>query len=242
MSNALDTKKLTLMAVMAAVYTVGSFLPGFPMVGATGTIDLVRALEMGYGILLGPVYGPMAAFLGALIGKILSGGGFGMFMIPLAPVSAFVAAALSRPKVFKLRGWMYPVAIISVLCLGWYLTPTGRAVYYFPVWHLIGLGIVLIFRGKMADLLQSENKRHLTLGIALSSYTATMAGHMLGNLIFIALGPSVLGLPSPVLTSIFAGLFWVTPIERITITVLSTLIMGPIIIVARSMYPELFRG
>jgi uncharacterized membrane protein len=242
MSNALDTKKLTLMAVMASVYTVGSFLPGFPMVGATGTIDLVRALEMGYGILLGPVYGPMAAFLGALIGKILSGGGFGMFMIPLAPVTAFIAAALSRPKVFRVRGWVYPVAILSVLCLGWYLTPTGRTVYRFPMWHLIGLGIVLIFRGRMADLLQSENRGQLTLGIALSSYAATMAGHMLGNLIFIALGPSVLGLPSPVITSIFSGLFWVTPIERIMITALSTLIMAPIIIVARNMYPELFRG
>jgi uncharacterized membrane protein len=242
MSNALDTKKLTLMAVMAAVYTVGSFLPGFPMVGAAGTIDLVRALEMGYGILLGPVYGPMAAFLGALIGKILSGGGFGMFMIPLAPVSAFIAATLSRPKVFKVRGWMYPVVILSVLCLGWYLTPTGRTVYRFPMWHLIGLGIVLILRGRMADLLQSENRGQLTLGIALSSYAATMGGHMLGNLIFIALGPSVLGLPPPVITSIFSGLFWVTPIERITITVLSTLIMSPIIYVARSMYPDLFRG
>ena len=169
MANALDTKKLTLMAMMAAVYTVGSFLPGFPMIGAAGTIDLVRALEMGYGILLGPVYGPMAAFLGALIGKFLTGGGFGMFMIPLAPVSAFVAAALSRPKVYKIKGWVYPVAIISVLCLGWYLTPTGRAVYRFPMWHLIGLWIVLILRGKITDLLQSENKGHLALGIALSS-------------------------------------------------------------------------
>ena len=240
MSNALDTKKLTLMAVMAAVYTVGSFLPGFPMVGATGTIDLVRALEMGYGILLGPVYGPMAAFLGALIGKFLSGGGFGMFMIPLAPVTAFIAATLSRPRVYKLKGWMYPVAIISALCLGWYLTPTGQAVYRFPMWHLIGLGIVLVLRGRMADLLQSENQGHLTLGIALSSYVATMGGHMLGNLIFIALGPSVLGLPLPVLTSIFYGLFWVTPIERLTITALSTLIMTPIIYVARNMYPDLF--
>jgi len=115
-------------------------------------------------------------------------------------------------------------------------------VYYFPVWHLIGLGIVLIFRGKMVDLLQSENRGQLTLGIALSSYAATMAGHMLGNLIFIALGPSVLGLPSPVITSIFSGLFYVTPIERITITALSTLIMAPIIYVARNMYPDLFRG
>ena len=241
MAVMIDSKKLAIMAVLAAVYTVGSFLPGFPMVGASGTIDLVRALEMGYGVLLGPVYGPLAAFLGALIGKFLSGGGFGMFMIPLAPVSAFIAAAQSRPKVFKVRGWVYPVAIISVLILGWYTTPTGREVYYFPVWHVIGLSIVLVFRGRMAEMLQSKNRGQLALGVALSSYAATMAGNMLGNLIFITLGPSVLGLPSPVITSIFKGLIFVTPIERVTITVLSTLIMAPIIYVARNMYPDLFR-
>lgn len=242
MTKVIDTKRFTLTAVLAAVYTVGSFLPGFPMVGASGSIDLVRALEMGYGILLGPVYGPLAAFLGALIGKFLSGGGFGMFMIPLAPVSAFTAATLSRPRFYRMKGWIYAAAIISAVCLGWYLTPAGRAVWYFPLWHLIGLGVVLVLRGRLAELLQSENRAHLTLGVALGSYAATMAGHMLGNLIFISLGPSMLGIPSSALPSIFVGLFWVSPMERITITALSTLIMAPIILVARRMYPELFRG
>jgi hypothetical protein len=134
------------------------------------------------------------------------------------------------------------VAIISVLCLGWYLTPTGRVVKIFPVWHLIGLGIVLILRGNITDMLQSENKGHLTLGIALTSYVSTMAGNMLGNLIFITLGPSVLGLNSTIITSIFSGLFYVTPIERIMITALSTLIMAPIIYIAKNIYPELIQA
>ena len=94
-----------------------------------------------------------------------------------------------------------------MLYLGWCLTPTRQAVYYFLIWHLIGLGIVLILQDKMMDLLQSEYKGHLSLGIVLSSYNATMAGQILGNLIFITLGPSMLGIPSTVLTSIFVGLF-----------------------------------
>ena len=164
-----------------------------------------------------------------------------MFMIPLAPVSAFVAASLSRPMVFKVRGWLYSVAIISLLVLGWYATPAGREVYYFPVWHLIGLGAVLVFRGRMAEMLQSEDKGQLALGMTLGSYAATMAGHMLGNLIFIQLGPSVIGIPPTVIPSMFKGLIFVTPIERVTITALSTLIMAPIIYAARNTYPDLFR-
>ena len=66
----IDTKKLSLIAMLASVYAALSFLPGMPMIGAEGsTIDLVRMLEIGYGLVLGPVYGPAAAFLGAIVGK-----------------------------------------------------------------------------------------------------------------------------------------------------------------------------
>jgi uncharacterized membrane protein YesL len=57
---------------------------------------------------------------------------------------------------------------------------------------------------------------------------------MLGNLIFIFLtnaGPAI-----------FVGLIFVTPLERITITILSTVIMTPVIYVIRRVYPELSPG
>ena len=229
-----DTRRLTLMAVLAAVYALGSFLPGVPMVGAPGTIDATRSLEVGYGIILGPVYGPITAFLGAIIGKTLKGGGFGIFFTPLAPVSAFIAAVLSRPKFGRTRGWFYAAAISVLLILGWYFTPTGRTVYYFPIWHFLGLVIILLLRSKFVEYLNSEDKRQLTIGVALCSYSATMGGHMLGNLIFIFLTNAP--------TEIFVGLFFVTPLERITITVLSTVIMTPVIYMVRRVYPELASG
>ena len=79
----MDAKKLALISVFAALYVAGSFLPGFPVIGMPGSkIDAVRALEIGYGLILGPIYGPIAAFLGSVVGKTLTGGGVGLFLTP----------------------------------------------------------------------------------------------------------------------------------------------------------------
>jgi len=69
-SSVFNTKKLTLVATLAAVYALGSFLPGFPMIGIPGSkIDVVRALEMGYGLVLGPIFGPLTASWAPSLGR-----------------------------------------------------------------------------------------------------------------------------------------------------------------------------
>lgn len=225
----IGTKEVALVAILASVYAAGNFLPGFPMIGGGGTIPIVRSLEMGYGLLLGPVLGPLTAFLGAVVGTTLKGGGFGLFFTPLALVSAFVAAALGRLYVFKVKGWMMAAAVLIVLIAGWYGMRAGLEPLYYPVLHFIGLGIILGFRGRLVDYVQSGDK--LSLGVALCSFPATMAGHMLGNLIFIYLAnPSHL---------FFMTILPVSASERITITILSTLIASPLIHIVRSRFPEL---
>jgi len=229
-----NTKKLTLVATLAAVYALGSFLPGFPMIGVPGSkIDVVRALEMGYGLVLGPIFGPLTAFLGAIVGKTLMGGGFGLFFTPLAPVSAFMAAAIGRRDVFKVKGWAMAATILFVLIVGYYGTQTGRAAPYYPVLHFMGLGIVMGFRGKLVDYLQSEDEGKLSLGVALCSFPSTMTGHMLGNLIFISLLR-----PEPLF---FMSILPVSVVERIVLTILSTVIATPLIIIVRMLFPELVK-
>lgn len=227
----IETKEIALVALLAAVYALGNFLPGFPMIGAQGTIPIVRSLEMGYGFILGPILGPLTAFLGAIVGKTLTGGGFGMFFTPLALVSTFMAAALSRRYVFKVKGWIIAAALSIVLIAGWYGMRAGLEPPYYPILHFIGFSIILVFRGRLADYLQSEDKGKLSLGVALSSFPATIAGHMLGNLIWI-----VLMNPAPLY---FIGTLPAPVFERITITFLSTMIATPLILTVRTLFPEL---
>ncbi|HRU81171.1 MAG TPA: hypothetical protein P5168_01335 [Candidatus Methanomethylicus sp.] len=222
----MDKRAIALVALLAAVYAVVGLLPGLPILGAPGSeIDLVRSLEPAYGVLLGPVLGPVAAFFGAAIGKLASGDAVGLLFAPLALIPAFIAAALYRRKIAGVPGWAIASGVLSLLILGWYLLPEGVAVCYYAAPHIAALSILLTFRGRISGMLASESKKRLALGLLLSGFPATMAGNMLGNIIFI-----VAFSPSPLF---FAPLLPVMLGERLLITFLSATIGTPLILAAK---------
>lgn len=225
----MNTKKLALVAVLASAYAVLSLLPGMPMIGGGGaTIDLVRILEIGYGLVLGPVYGPATAFLGALVGKFLKGGGIGMFFTPLAALSAFIASMLGLGN---RKGWMISATVLGVLTATWYAFDVGRAVPYYPLLQFIGLAVILIFRDKIGKMIKSEERSEVTKGVLLCSFPATITGHMLGGLIFVLLfnpGPAA-----------FTAILPVAAIERAVITIGATGFGTSLILAVRKVYPNL---
>jgi hypothetical protein len=225
----MNTKKMTLIAMLASAYAALSLLPGMPMIGADGsTIDLVRILEIGYGLVLGPVYGPVAAFLGAVVGKLLKGGGFGLFFTPLAAVSAFIAAMLGRGDQ---KGWIIAAGTLALLTSGWYVFETGRAVPFYPLLQFTGLAMILIFRDKIGKMIKSEDRAEVTKGVLLCSFPATITGHMLGGLLYIVL----LSPPS----SLFVGILPIATLERVGISIGATLFGTSLILAVRKIYPEL---
>lgn len=231
MELTLDTKKLSLIAILASTYAALSFLPGIPMIGADGSsIDLVRMLEIGYGLVLGPIYGPITAFMGALIGKTLQGGGLGLFFTPLAAVSAFIASMLGRTQG---KNWWIAALTIIILIAGWYLFPTGRNLWYYPVMHLTGLLSILLFRTKISEWIHSDKQMLTTTGLFICSFSSTIAGHMLGNLIFILLLS-----PEP---GLFLTILVVSIIERIGISIGATLFANSFLKTVDKIYPELLK-
>ena len=225
----MDTKKITLIAVLASAYAALSMLPGIPMIGTDGsTIDLVRMLEIGYGLVLGPFYGPLTSFIGAVVGKMLKGGGFGLFFTPLAAVSAFVAAMIGRDNG---RRWWVAAGVEAVLIACWYLFETGRVVWYLPAMHVAGLLTLLVLRTRIGEWMGSEDRRMMSVGAFICSFASTVAGHMLGNLIFMALLA-----PEP---SLFVAVMAVSLIERLGISIGATVFATSLLITVRKMYPEL---
>lgn len=224
------SKVIALMAVLAGLYAVGSYLPGFPMVGVPGSrIDLVRALEIGYGLVLGPVYGPITAFLGALVGKTLIGGGVGLYFTPLAPVTAYVAANIRTEN-----GWKRSAAVLTALILAWYVSPLGRIAYLAPILHVSGLIILILLGDRVRVLLNSDKRPRLYLGVLLTGYPSTLAGHITGNIIYLNLFK-----PAP---EFFHVLLPVSTAERLVITVIATIIGVPLVLAVRTFYPELLEN
>lgn len=214
----LTSKKITQIAVFAALYAVGGVLPGFPIVGVSGAeIDIVRALEPMYGIIFGPLYGAITALIGAVIGKIITGDSIGLFFTPLGAISAFTAGALTREKVFGVRGWKVSGSLLIFLVFGWFLTTPGKEIPVYASLHIFALLIIIIFHRLFNNLLGLTDWIKRFMLVALLSYSSTMTGHMLGTLIWIFLFK-----PPPVA---FLGLLPITMGERLLISSISTVLI-----------------
>lgn len=220
-------RSVSIIGLMAAVYATVTLLPGFPVIGAPGTeIDLARSLEPIYGITIGLPFGPLAAFFGAVLGKILSGETAGILFAPLAMISTLASALICKNKVAKIPGWSLSGLILFVLIACWTVTPYGQNAPFFAIPHVVALGLVFFFRYKLAEFLKS-NRIKLALGIFLVSYISTMTGNMLGNLIFVLVYN-----PSPYF---FVPLLAITLPERLFISLVSTVIGAPLIIAVRKL-------
>lgn len=224
----MDARTISIVALMAAVYAVVTIFPGFPIIGVPGAeIDLARSLEPSYGIILGVAFGPLAAFFGAVLGKIVSGEMAGIIFTPLALVSTFSSAAIYKKTVFKFPGWMFSGALLSGFIAAWLATPHGQNVPYFALPHSAAALIAFLFGERLSGLLRSASKVKMTFALLLVSYIATMTGNMLGNLIFIAAFN-----PNP---SLFLGLLPVMLLERLAISAVSAIIGMPLLITIRKL-------
>jgi hypothetical protein len=219
---------IALVGLLAAVYAAVSLLPGFPIIGTPGTeIDLARSLDIGYGLILGIALGPLASFIGSLVGKALSGGGIGFIFTPPAIATSFLAASLARERVGPIKGWQLAAATLALLIGIWFLFPLGREAWSYALLHVAGLAIILLLGSRLTALLKSEDRKKLTLGILLASYPATMAGHMVGTLIFVVVFNPPAGF--------FIALIPITAIERVVISLIATAIGVPLVIAMRGM-------
>ena len=228
----MKTRTIALVAVFASLYAAGTFLPGFPIVGVEGSsIKLVRALEMVYGLLLGPMYGSIASFLGAATGSLLVGSSVGLILTPLAIISTCVSGCLGRRRVIGIPGWILSTIFSGALILGWLISPATYFVPFYIAPHLAALVLILLFRGNITNLLESKDSRKMVLGVLICSITGTMSGHLLGGIIFC----NFLGL-SPLVNY---AILPMALIERTVIVILSTTIGTSLLKVTRQLFPEL---
>jgi len=153
----ISAKEIALTAIFAALsWVVSEFVPGIPVIGASGSkISFDASLAPIYGIIIGPYLG----FLAAVIGGLAAAGSlFTVLTSFCTGISAFVAGMLTTKKgVGKIAyGWVFSAAVIAILLVGWYSTEVGRAAPFYPIPHIVGLLIVLTARGWIANRISEE--------------------------------------------------------------------------------------
>lgn len=185
--HVLSAKETALVAVFAALIVVITRLPGIPItLGVqTASIEFSVPLYPLAGILLGPWVGALAVLIGNFIAWVIPKSTvLGLLLVPAGAFAASCAGFLVRRT--RLANWKNATILIVVLITLWYATPLGFEAPFYPfLLHVPALALILIFRGKILDFVNSTSKRLVTTGIAIASFAGVMADHMWGNIMFI---------------------------------------------------------
>lgn len=183
----LTTREIAFLALFAALSVViRKFVPGFPILGGSGSIKFDAALAPVYGLVVGPYLGALAALIGGLLA---ADNLFSALTSFGTAISAFIAGMLTKgkgnPHSSHLKGWMVAAAVSSLLISGWYITWVGQRAPVYPILHYLGLIAILTGREWIANSFEGNNKRKLAISVGLASYCGIIANHMFGNLILI---------------------------------------------------------
>ena len=238
-------------AVFAALSVVViMFVPRIPIIGLPGGgITLDAAIAPVYGIVLGPYLGALAALIGGIVVAGTRGWVVFDILTSFSPaVSAMVAGMLTRNgSEFGGRNagrWIGAASILLILTAGWYMIWVGQRAPLYPVLQIVGLLIVLIFRGRISTLFKSAKRKDVSLAVLLSSYCGLVSDHMLGGLVYIlGIGLFIpldtveqalkaMGLPS--IPALFMYALPISIVERALMSAIATLFGTALILALRS--------
>ena len=183
----ISARETALIAMFAALIAIITRLPGIPISLGIQTADIEFSVPL-YplaGILLGPWIGTVAVLIGNIIAWIIPKSTvMGFLLIPAGAFAAFSAGCLVRRM--KWTNWKTATVLLIILIAVWYATPLGFEAPFYPFFlHVPALILILIFRGKIFEFVNSTSKKSVTLGIGIASFVGVMADHMWGNIMFI---------------------------------------------------------
>ena len=157
----LSARDVAFVGVFAALSVVViRVIPGFPIIGLSESqIKFDASIAPIYGMVLGPYLGSLAAFIG---GIVLANSWFSVLTSFAPAASALVAGLLTQKKFAssfsKIPGWAVAATVLGLLILGWYATWVGQNALLYPVIHIAGLLVILLFRGHIATAFENSKE------------------------------------------------------------------------------------
>lgn len=235
-------RKLVISAVFASLLMVLRVVPTFPIIGLPGgrfsAADVMLPL---YGVLLGPLQGTLVVILGTTLGFVLRPPAF-LFLDFLPPATnTLIVGLLSKNKI-RFALLVYAISLLAFMSgpLTLLFVRVSFSSWEVEVpfhWlHLTTLptALALIKLGNTKENVELITWRRFS-GYAL---LGTMGQHSIGSLLF----EFVLGLAGSIsregFLAIWNAVFWIYPIERIILVLVSTIVGVPVIRVLTSIFKE----
>jgi len=94
----------------------------------------------------------------------------------------------------SIRGWIVAAAVLGSLILGWYATPIGQEASLYAILHLLGIAIILIFRGWLAAAFEKGDEKKEKSWVpkpnyVLSGILIAVLGFVISRSYFVARAP-----------------------------------------------------
>lgn len=202
----LDSRKIALTSVFAALYYLMSFLPGVPAIGVPGVkIQIEACMASIYGLILGPYLGALAALVGVFTAWALPPGGMslkGLVFLPSPVINALTVGLICGGR------WMAAFLLLGLLNIAFWLLPPAQPIQenfivgvaamwdkilaLFLIPCIVLLTKILIFKeseGKLSDEKSGRRVRKYNLATIFSLLAATL---ILINAYMIAVSKNIL--------------------------------------------------
>ena len=125
----LSSKTITLIWVFASLHAILYFMPS-PL-----WRNWAIYLEPIEGIILGPLAGPLSAFMGSFIARLIKPDEYWMFGVIAEPIGVLFAGLLAEGK------WKHSIAAYSMMLAAYFMHPFGRML---PLWTILDVLLALI--------------------------------------------------------------------------------------------------
>jgi hypothetical protein len=216
--------KVATIALFSSLYIAISFQPlGIPIIGIGGEIPPEASLGPAYGILLGPIIGPLSTLIGVLgaifipnpfTGKIGTSP-FGLLTIPSPVLGSIVAGLLTKKSKKRL---MTSIIVFIVLLILWFLSPVGLTLYYLMIPHIIALFLAIALNFFMKEEYHKLNYKKLILATSILIFLGVMVDHMWGSTMFAYFAETLFGLSLKKVLAAFVAITFIFIIERLFMT------------------------
>lgn len=183
------------------------------------------------GILLGPLAGFMAAFIGSTIGRALLPSPLWMFGIIAEPLSVCAAGFLAKRK------WQPVIALYICMFAAYFISPLGHSLPLWPMMDAIAALCLVYPAAKLSKNLFIEDNVFLPISLVMVSFITIATDGLIRVFLFIPAGlySSVLGLSPEAAAATFIGSGINSFIED-ALAVLITILVGiPVFLASRKL-------
>ena len=230
----IKSKQIAIIASFAVIYAIMRILPSFPVIGAPGaSFALADILVPIYAIIFGPYIAAATIFLGTFLGIVFGKPiiFLGWDFLPATMGALFIGLIVHGKKVFALGLFIIGIVIFNLLPYTETLIPINGQISLPYNWlHIIAALALISPLTSMSMNWIEENSKKTIMGLFIIAMIGTMFQHIVGGIVFVTtLGIYLQSINPDAFPGIWKTIFFVYPIERLAIALISAILATPIL-------------